>query len=224
MTKILILGGTREASELAHTLTEAGNEVTTSLAGRTREPKPLAGKVRIGGFGGAEGLADFLVQNHFDKLVDATHPFAKQISANAKLAAEKSGIIFEKRTRAPWKKVDGDNWIEVTGLEEACKVSPPGSRILLALGSQHISGFETRHDVFYLVRMVDKPPTPLKLPNHELVIGKPSLDWSDEVQLLRDNKITHVICRNSGGEGAYAKVRAARELSLPVIMIQHPGG
>ncbi len=219
MTKILILGGTREAAALAGKLVDEGHDVTTSLAGRTREPEPLAGKTRIGGFGGIEGLAEYIRHEGVEKLIDATHPFAKQISANAEAAAETAGIPLETLTRPPWKKQSGDNWLEAVDLDEACRRIPSGARVLLALGSQHIDLFKSRTDVFFLVRMVDEPGEMLPLPSHELLIAKPGLRWQDERDVLQKFAITHIICRNSGGTGAYAKIEAARELGLPVIMI-----
>lgn len=216
--KILILGGTREAAQLAAELVADGHDVTTSLAGRTREPAPLQGKTRIGGFGGAEGLADYLVREKFDRLIDATHPFAKNISQNAHAAAELAGIPLDIRNRAPWERKPGDNWIEVASLEEARDAIPPGARILLALGSQHIGPFAGRADVHFVVRMVDQPDAPLALPDHVLVTGTPG-DLAAEQRLLQEHAITHIVCRNSGGHGAYAKIEAARKLELPVIMI-----
>lgn len=217
--KILILGGTKEAAELASKLVLAGHDVITSLAGRTKEPKPVAGKTRIGGFGGAIGLADYLLTEKIKLLIDATHPFAKQISQNAFKAATEANVPLEVQTREPWKKQNGDNWIEVSSLEEAIEAMPPGARVLLALGSQYIDAFSARDDIFYLVRMVDSPEENLTLPNHKLIIGRPSMDWKIEKDMLIQNRISHVLCRNSGGKGAYAKIEAARELSLPVIVI-----
>ena len=222
--KILILGGTKEAAELAAELTAAGHDVTTSLAGRTAEPAPVAGKVRIGGFSGngktgVEGLADWLAENGFTRLIDATHPFAKRISANAEAAARLTGIAFERRTRTPWQKQPGDTWIETASLEEARDAIPANARILLALGSQHIEPFVTRSDVHFLIRMVDPPTEPLPFGSHELVLGKPSSEAAEEMALLQRHRITHIVCRNSGGSGAYGKIEAARKLGLPVIMI-----
>ncbi len=208
---ILILGGTKEAAALAAELVSQHPDwrVITSLAGRTKEPKPVAGEVRIGGFGGAEGLAAYLRREHITSLIDATHPFAAQISANAKRAAEQTGIPLDIRTRPPWKKQPGDNWLEVSSLEQARDALPPGARVLLALGSQHIAPFASRADVHFIVRMVDKPEQPLALPDHELVIGMPG-DVAAETALLKRHGVTHIVCRNSGGDGAYAKVEAAQ--------------
>ena len=218
---VLILGGTREAAELAATLVKdhTGWRVVTSLAGRTKEPKPLAGEVRTGGFGGAEGLADYLRAEGVTRLIDATHPFARRISENARQAARMAGVRLEVRMRPPWKRQDGDRWIEVGSLEEACDAIPAGARVLLALGRQHIAPFAARADVHFLVRMVDPPETPLALPDHELLLSRPADTADEEAALLKAHDITHVVCRDSGGDGAYAKIAAARALGLPVIMI-----
>ena len=217
--KILILGGTREAAELAADLVAQGHDVTTSLAGRTKEPKPLKGTVRIGGFGGTQGLADYLESEGFNRLVDATHPFANQISANAKEAAGITGVAFESRIRPPWKKQPGDQWTEVGSLEEARDYLPAGARVFLALGRQHIFIFSTRTDVHFTVRMIDPPTEPLALESHQLVLGRPG-EVEAERTLLQQHVITHLVCRNSGGDNAYAKIKAARELGMEVVMVE----
>jgi precorrin-6A/cobalt-precorrin-6A reductase len=218
---VLILGGTKEAAELAANLVRDHPDwrVITSLAGRTREPEPVAGEVRIGGFGGADGLAQWMRAEGVTRLIDATHPFARQISGNAKSAATGTGIPLDIRTRPPWSRQTGDDWIEVATLEEARDAIPPDGRVFLALGSQHIALFTDRSDVHFIVRMVDPPIAPLPLPVHDIVIGKPGRSTEEEVRLLKDYSVSHIVCRNSGGDGAYAKIEAARELDLPVIMI-----
>lgn len=218
---VLILGGTREAAELAAELIaeHPGWRVITSLAGRTREPAPVAGETRIGGFGGAEGLAAYLRAEGVTQLIDATHPFATQISANARAAAEMAGVPLDIRTREPWQRQPGDLWTEVASLDEARDAIPVGARVLLALGSQHIAAFAARRDVRFVVRMVDPPETPLDLPDHQLVLGKPGETAQQEAALLAKHAITHIVCRNSGGKGAYAKIEAARERRLPVIIL-----
>lgn len=221
---ILLLGGTKEAAALARELVAAKPDarIITSLAGRTKEPAPLAGEVRTGGFGGVEGLARYLQENRVTRLIDATHPFARQISANAVEAASIAGVPLEIRTRKPWLKQPGDNWIEVETLAAARDAVPPGARVLLALGSQHIGLFASRDDAHFVVRMIDRPETPLALPDHALVLGRPGDTAAVETMLLIAHAITHIVCRNSGGTAAYAKIEAARDLGLPVIIIQ-PG-
>ena len=218
---VLILGGTREAARIAAEFVRDHPDwrIITSLAGRTKEPKPVAGEIRSGGFGGPEGLADYLRAERVTRLVDATHPFASRISRNARQAARAAGVRLEIRMRPPWKKQDGDRWIEVATLEDACDAIPPHARVLLALGSQHIALFASRADVHFIVRMVDPPETPLPLPDHVLVIGLPGQTADEEVALLSDHAITHIVCRNSGGDGAYAKIEAARRLAVPVILL-----
>jgi precorrin-6A/cobalt-precorrin-6A reductase len=216
--KILILGGTEEAARLAAELVAEGHDVTTSLAGRTSKPSPVAGKLRIGGFGGSEGLARYLNEQGYTRLIDATHPFARQISANARLAAERTGITFDPRIRPPWIRQSGDNWLEVSSLEEARDTVTPGARVLLALCSQHIAVFATRADVHFIIRMVDPPDHPPPLPDHEIILGKPGT-VDEEIILIQNRRIGQIVCRNSGGTGAYAKLEAARRLGLPVIII-----
>ena len=220
--KILILGGTAEAATKAAELAAQGHHVITSLAGRTREPKPVTGQIRTGGFGGVEGLADYLRNENIDRLIDMTHPFAITISRNAHRAASETGVPFERILRAPWKQRKGDQWQSMPDLETAARQIPSNARVLLALGSQHLSQFTHRDDVFFLIRMVDAPKNPLAFANHRLILSRPSANWREEEQLLKANTITHIVCRNSGGPGAYAKIEAARELQIPVIMIDRP--
>lgn len=218
---ILILGGTSEAASLAAELVAAlpDARIVTSLAGRTKQPAPLKGEVRTGGFGGVEGLAQWMRDNGVSRLIDATHPFAEQISRNAVAASELTGIPLEVKTRPGWTRQPGDRWIEVGSLEAARDAIPSGARVLLALGSQHIAIFENRADVHFVVRMVDAPETPLALPDHAIIIGKPGMTTDAELALLRAHSISHIVCRNSGGPSAYAKIEAARDLGLPVIML-----
>jgi len=220
--RILILGGTAEAAALAAELVEQQHIVTTSLAGRTQEPRPVAGNVRVGGFGGVAGLVHWLQENRIARLIDATHPFARQISDHAATAARQAGIPLQTATRPPWNRCEGDNWHEVADLPQAANIIPPKATVLLALGSQHIALFAARRDVHFVVRMVDEPAHPLPFLKHTLILGKPPLHWEDEVKTMVDHHLTHIVCRNSGGLGAYAKIQAARHLKLPVIMITRP--
>ena len=171
------------------------------------------------GFGGVEGLARYLRETGVTRMIDATHPFARQISANAVQAAKTARVPLDIRTRKPWKKQPADTWIEVDTLEAARDAIPPRARVLLALGSQHIGLFANRDDVHFVVRMIDKPEQPLELPDHALVLGRPGDSAAMETMLLIAHSITHIVCRNSGGNAAYAKIEAARQLGLPVIML-----
>jgi precorrin-6A/cobalt-precorrin-6A reductase len=215
---ILILGGTREAADLAALLAALGHHVTTSLAGRTREPKPVAGALRIGGFGGPDGFARHLADTPPDVLIDATHPFARTMSANARHAAERTGTPLIRLERAKWEREVGDIWIEVATLEQARDAIPPNVRVLLALGRQHIGLFALRTDVHFIIRMVDPPEAPLPFAHATLIAALPG-DVEAETVLLTAERIDVIVCRNSGGRLAYAKIEAARRLGLPVIMV-----
>lgn len=217
--KILILGGTAEARERAARLVADGHRVITSLAGRTTGPVLPEGEVRIGGFGGPEGLARYLTDNGIDRVVDATHPYAHSISENARLACAATGTPLEQLDRPVWSPEPDDNWIEVTTLEEAAAALPAGARVFLALGRQYLSAFESLRGRHLVVRMVDPPETPLAFASYELILGKPSSDPSKEQGLLETHGITHLVCRNSGGEAGYGKIVAARRLGIPVVMI-----
>lgn len=218
--KILIMGGTREAADLAAKLHQQGHDVSTSLAGRTEAPSTLLGTIRIGGFGGTDGLINWLTDNNIDRIIDATHPFAKQISINVKHASSRLNLPLETIFRPSWKPLPGDQWISVHSELEARDFLPKDARAFLALGRQHISGFAMREDIFFLLRMVDQPEDSLSFSQYDLIVGKPSENWHDEFALLKKFQISHVISRNSGGDISYAKIKAARELGIPVIMIE----
>ena len=218
--KILILGGTAEARLLAAQLIEEGHSVTTSLAGRTIDPVLPEGEVRIGGFGGADGLAAYLRDEQFDRMIDATHPFARRISENAIKASAISGIPLEQRLRPRWQKQPGDRWKSVATLEAAAEALPQAATVFLALGRQYLEAFIRRNDCRFVIRMVDPPESPLGFSDHMLVLGKPASDPDREADLFTAHGITHLVCRNSGGPAGYAKIIAARRLALPVILIE----
>lgn len=222
-----MLGGTSEAAALARRLAHLdGLETIVSFAGRTEAPElPETGariETRIGGFGGTAAMASYLAENAIDIIVDATHPFATGISANAVEAAAVAGIPSLRLDRPPWTPGPGDNWRIVDDEGEAAALLPAGARAFLALGAQRVAAFDSRQDVFRVARVVDRPPaSPLAGP-HLVVTGRGPFDLASELALLREHAITHIVARNSGGEGARAKLLAARELCLPVIMIRRP--
>lgn len=220
---VLILGGTAEAMAVAEALTaRPGTRVITSLAGRTRVPARPPGELRIGGFNGAEGLARYLAETGIDALVDATHPFATRISANARIACRRAGVAMLTIARPGWSREPGDTWIEVGDEAEAAAALPRGARALLALGSQRLGAFVARTDVAFFVRMVDEPAEDLPLASCTVIVGRPSRSAAAEQALMSANRIDHLVCRNSGGEASYAKIVAARALGLPVVMIGRP--
>lgn len=217
---MLILGGTAEAAALAGKLVARGDVVVvTSLAGRTANPVLPPGEVRIGGFGGAAGLAAYIRDNGVTRLIDATHPFARRISENAIKAAAETGIPLEHVIRPGWVSQLGDQWQEVSSLEEAAQALPAGATVFLALGRQYLDAFAARSDCRFVIRMVDAPAEPLPFADPVLIFGKPSADAAHEADLFAAHGITHLVCRNSGGTSGYGKIAAAREMGLPVIIL-----
>ena len=221
--KVLILGGTAQAAELAARLAAEGEfAVVTSLAGRTNDPAPLAGDLRVGGFGGIGGLAQYLTDNRIARVVDATHPFATRISANAVAACALAGVPLEVVSRPQWFRHQDDDWQDFASLEDAAAALPAGARAFLALGRQHLAAFERRQDCHFVIRMIDQPVEPLPFADFELIRGRPSADPGVEAALFTSRAITHLVCRNSGGEAGYGKIVAARRLRLPVLLIARP--
>ena len=221
MAKILILGGTAEAAELVARL--AGDdrlETVTSLAGLTRLPN-ATGKVRRGGFGGPAGLATFLKDEGYDALVDATHPFAAQIAAHAAEAAEIAELPRVKLVRPPFERTDADRFIPVPDMEAAAAALPPGARVFLAAGRREIAAFQSRPDLWCLVRMIEPPVGSETLPPGELILGRPPSDPEQEVELLKEHRIGWIVSKDSGGQAA-AKIIAARQLGIPVVLVERP--
>ncbi|MFW8594908.1 cobalt-precorrin-6A reductase [Cribrihabitans neustonicus] len=223
MTRILLLGGTTEASRLAAALAEAGLDAVFSYAGRTAQPVPQPLPTRVGGFGGAEGLAAFLQSGGITHVVDATHPFAAQMSANAAYACELAGVELCAFERPAWHAGEGDDWLHVDSLAEAVNALPETpARVFLAIGKQNLAAFAAKPQHHYLLRLVDAPEAPLPLPGTTVEIARGPFDAAGDTALMQRHGITHVVAKNAGGAGAAAKLTAARRLGLPVIMIARP--
>jgi precorrin-6A/cobalt-precorrin-6A reductase len=221
---ILILGGTAQARQLAERLAERADlAVTLSLAGRTAAPAPQPVPIRVGGFGGAEGLADHLAAQHIDILVDATHPYAAMISANAARAAERANVPLLALRRPAWVPVAGDRWIEVgdtTGAVQALGAAP--RRVFLALGRKEIEPFAAAPQHRYLVRSVDPVAVPLNVPHAAYLTGRGPFEEAAERALIAQHRIDIIVAKNSGGTATYGKIAAARALGLAVIMLRRP--
>jgi len=222
--KVLILGGTTEARALAGALADQGRfAVTLSLAGRTANPLPQPVPVRSGGFGGVEGLAAFLRDDKIGALVDATHPYAATISANAASAAAQANVPLIALRRAAWAKTGGDQWIEVASTGEAVEaLGPVPRRVFLALGRKEIEPFATAPEHTYLVRSVDPVDPPLSVPHAIYLTARGPFSEADDRALLERHRIDVVVSKNSGGAASYGKIAAARALHLPVIMLTRP--
>ncbi len=218
-----MLGGTLEATRLCRALAAAGLRGTVSMAGRVARPAEQALPLRIGGFGGAEGLARYLRTERVTHVIDATHPFAAQMSANAVAACRAAGVPLIALTRAPWRETAEDHWTHVPGMAGAVAALAGASRrVMLAVGRMHLPEFALQPQHFYLLRLVDPPEAPLGFPDHHVVVDRGPFGLEGDLALMRDHAIDLVVSKNSGGTGAFAKIAAARELGLPVIMIDRP--
>ncbi|WP_055474573.1 cobalt-precorrin-6A reductase [Gordonia sp. HS-NH1] len=219
---VLILGGTGEARALASSLAESGIEFISSLAGRVNDPRLPVGPVRIGGFGGTEGLRDWLRSNRIRAVVDATHPFAATITRNAARAAADAGVPLLRLRRDPWVPGDTDTWTRVPDLPSAAReVDARGGRVFLTTGRQDVVVFAGIRSAWFLIRVVDAPTGALP-PRHEVLRSRGPYDHASESRLLRDNDIDLLVTKNSGGSLTSAKLVAAAELGIEVIMVDRP--
>lgn len=220
MPRILLLGGTTEASLAARAL--AGQDAVFSYAGRTDAPSPQPLPTRVGGFGGVAGLVAYCRAEKISHVIDATHPFAAQMSRNAHEACHALGLPLLALERAPWVAGVGDDWREVGDIAGAVAALPDApARVFLAIGKQNLDAFATLPHHHFLLRLVDAPAAP-PLPNSTVIIAKGPFDVAGDTALMMHHQITHVIAKNAGGQGAAAKLAAARALRLPVIMIARP--
>ncbi|TCP32760.1 cobalt-precorrin-6A reductase [Sphingomonas sp. BK235] len=223
MPHLLILGGTTEASALAAAVARRGGRVTLSYAGRTATPRAQPVPVRVGGFGGAAGLAAWLRAERVTHLVDATHPFAAQMSAHAVAAGAMTGVPLVALSRPAWRAEEGDRWTHVADLDAAIDaLAGPSRRVMLALGRMHVDRFAARPQHDYLLRFVDPPPRAPALLRHRLVIDRGPFTEAGDRRLLTEHRIDLLVCKNAGGDGASAKLAAARALGVPVVMIARP--
>ncbi|MFP4221463.1 MAG: cobalt-precorrin-6A reductase [Phormidium sp.] len=222
--RVLILVGTGEGRKLARQASQRPDiEAIASLAGRTRQPDIPIETTRIGGFGGVEGLREYLRAQQIEALVDATHPFAAQISQNAAQAAEEAGIPHLRLTRPPWSPQPGDRWLEVSSYAEAAeRVREVARRVFLTIGRQELARFAQVRQVWFLMRMIDPPAADCPRPPGEVLLARGPFSLDAERTLLQDYQIGAIVSKNSGGDGTYAKIVAARELQLPIIMVQRP--
>ena len=197
VTRLLLLGGTGEAADLAHALSDRpGLTVTTSLAGRTKNPRELPGEVRVGGFGGVAGLVSYLKAQAIDLVVDATHPFAEQISANAAKASAKQDVPCLRLERPPWEPGSGDRWTHVSDTEKAARTIAEGARALVTVGRQEIAPFFTREDIHVVARMIEPPA--IEPPDHaEILLARPPFSFEQECALMEDKRIDVLVTKTS---------------------------
>lgn len=223
-TRLLILGGTSEATALVGALARDGAfAVTLSLAGRTSDPAASPVPVRVGGFGGAEGLAGYLGEHGIHRLVDATHPFAARISAHAAEAAFRARVPMLAIRRPAWVAGEGDRWIEVSGMEEAVEALGAVPRtVFLTIGRQEVAAFAAAPHHAYVVRTIEPLGEALPVPRLRAIAARGPFDAESEAALMRDAGIEVVVSKNAGGAATVGKILAARRLRLPVVMIRRP--
>jgi precorrin-6A/cobalt-precorrin-6A reductase len=222
--RLLILGGTSEASALAARL-RGRNDIaaTVSLAGRTRNPVLPGLPTRIGGFGGVDGLRVYLREGSIGAVIDATHPFAAQMSRHAAEACAAEGIPLVCFTRPAWERAAGDIWIDVATIEAAvAALGDAPKRVLLTQGRLRIGAFAKAPQHHYLVRAIEPPQTLDALPHSRLIIARGPFGLAQEAALMRDEKIEIVVSKNSGGLATYAKIEAARRFRIPIVMLARP--
>ncbi|MEP9369130.1 cobalt-precorrin-6A reductase [Xanthobacter sp. VNH20] len=221
---VLILGGTRDARQLAARLADRDDlSVLLSLAGRTENPAPQPVPVRSGGFGGAEGLADFLRAQGTSAVIDATHPYAAHISRNAALACAATDVPLLALGRPAWEAQAGDRWHEVKDVAAAANaLGTAPRRVFLALGRNEVRAFEAAPQHAYLVRSVDPITPPLAVPDAEYVLARGPFSEADDRALLARHGIEIIVAKNSGGSATYGKIAAARALGIEVVMLRRP--
>jgi precorrin-6A/cobalt-precorrin-6A reductase len=217
---ILVLGGTGEARKLAEELVAREVRVVSSLAGRVARPRLPVGEVRVGGFGGPEGLAAWLRENDVRAVVDATHPFAERIGANAARAAELTKVPLLRLARPGWQPGEGDAWHWADNLADAARQLPElGKRVFLTSGRQGLPAFAHLDDLWFLIRCVDPPEPPLPR-HHELILARGPYEVDAERELLE--RVDVLVTKDSGGSLTSAKLTAARELRVPVLLVRRP--
>jgi precorrin-6A/cobalt-precorrin-6A reductase len=224
MRHVLILGGTAEARQLAGLLAGRTDiKATLSLAGRTAAPAAQPVPVRIGGFGGARGLANYLRDERIDALIDATHPYAAVISKHAAEAAASANVPLVALRRPAWTAAAGDRWIEVDDMAGAATaLGAEAKRVFLAIGRKEVATFTAAPQHHYLIRSVDPIEPPLDVPSATYIVSRGPFAEKDEKALLSQHRIETIVAKNSGGASTYGKIAAAHALGLAVIMLRRP--
>ncbi|MBE1236346.1 cobalt-precorrin-6A reductase [Phaeovibrio sulfidiphilus] len=220
---VLVLGGTTEGYALAAALHRAGVPVVSSFAGRTQSPREPEGALRVGGFGGVAGLARYLGDTGTALIVDATHPFASRMGWNADGAARETGVPLLRLERPEWVPAEGDRWDAVPDWETAADLLERDARcVFLALGRQELDPFARLDGVRFVIRSVDRPDPMPPFREAEILLARGPFDLAGETALLQDHGIDTIVCKNSGGEATRAKLLAARDLGVRVVMRQRP--
>jgi precorrin-6A/cobalt-precorrin-6A reductase len=222
--RVLLLGGSTEASGLAMALaSDPRFDVVLSLAGRTAAPRAQPTQTRSGGFGGVGGLVRYLQSEGITILLDATHPFATQMSRNAIEGALIARIPLLAVERPPWEKQSGDRWIEVQDIPSGVRaLGSEARRVFCGIGSLALRDLQAARQHSYIIRLIDAPPLPLQLPNITLIRARGPFSAENDIRLFQEHRIEVILAKNSGGSATVSKIAAARALALPVIMVERP--
>ncbi|KZL16099.1 Precorrin-6A reductase [Pseudovibrio sp. Ad26] len=222
-SKILVLAGTQEARKLIGVLVaNTEYEVIASLAGVTKNPADLSVTILTGGFGGADGLSNYLQTQGIAAVVDATHPYAAQISCNAVEATRHLAIPLLRFERAAWEQANDDIWYSADNVEESLSLIPPNAKVFFAASAKIAAPLKQRPDLTFVIRTLKRPSDSEMLPNAEYIEGLPNENWLEEAEFFKVLKVDWLISKNSGGSASYGKVKAARELQIPVAMLKRP--
>lgn len=219
---VLLLAGTGEAKRIAWGLADSGIKVVASLAGATRRPEPLPVPTRIGGFGGEEAFREYLIVEDVSAVLDATHPFAHRITDRTARICAEVGLQYAQVLRPEWEAQDGDNWTAIDHPQNVAEHVPDTAAVFLATGRQTLSEYRNLEGRRVLARMVDPPTEPFPFDGGEFIIGRPPFSVESEMDLFTALNVTHLVVKNAGGQGGYAKLVAARRLGMPVLMLKRP--
>ncbi len=219
---LLLLAGTAEARTISQSLADENIPAIASLAGATRDPARLPIPTRLGGFGGGPAFETYLKDNKITAIVDATHPFADQISARTAMLAAKHGLPYLQVMRPPWKAQPGDRWTSVEREEDAARLIPTGATVFLATGRKNLARFENLTGRRLICRRIDPPDNPFPFRGGQYHLGKPPFSVPDEVALFSRLGVEWLVVKNAGGTVSATKLIAARQLSMPVVMVERP--
>lgn len=221
--RVLLLAGTAEAREIALALSRKRDiYAVASLAGATRQSRPLALPTRIGGFGGEEGQEKFLREQAITHVIDATHPFASRISHRSAALCARLGLPYLQVLRPGWTPVEGDRWTMIDREEDAAGLISPGTTVFLATGRQTLDSFANLSECKLYCRQIDPPEGPFPFPNGAFLVGKPPFPVGDEMALFKRLRIDWLVVKDAGGEASATKLIAARRLGVPVLIIRRP--
>nr|WP_239479674.1 cobalt-precorrin-6A reductase [Actibacterium sp. 188UL27-1] len=218
----MLLGGTGEGRDLAHLLADSGHEATLSMAGATRNPAQMPIPMRVGGFGGAEPFAQWLVAHQIAAIIDATHPFATRISARSAAVAAALGLPYMQVLRPAWEAGTTDTWHHIAVEEGAAALIPDSATVFLATGRQTLHRFADLQTRTLICRQIDPPDRPFPFPNGRFLVGRPPFSVEEELALFAELGVDWLVVKNAGGAASRTKLDAAARLGLPVAMIDRP--